>query len=110
MAETVRVTVSILFSSFFMLSEMVSVAEADITHSYTNDEDADCNECGATREITPKPGNGGNNNGSDNDHQGAVSPDTGNGINMMLVALLACSFVCAVGILWTSTFNTKKYQ
>lgn len=87
-----------------LFSDVVSVAETDIVHSYTNDEDVDCNECGATRVITPKPDNG---SGGDS---GAVSPDTGNGINMMLIVLLVGSFACATVILCTLVFNKKRYQ
>ena len=115
-----------------LLSDMVSIEETDIRHSYTNDEDADCNDCGAKREITSKPGVGGtevnpskpgdedtesNPSNPDNDGDGSntgtggsgpVSPNTGNNVNIMLISLLLC--VSVVGILGTSVYNKKRYQ
>ena len=40
-----------------LVSKTVELTDADITHTYDNEKDADCNVCGATREVEKQPDN-----------------------------------------------------
>ena len=40
-----------------LVSETVELTDADITHTYDDEYDADCNGCGATREVPERPDN-----------------------------------------------------
>lgn len=97
-----------------LLSNIVSIAEADITHTYTDMYDADCNDCGATRvvperetETTTDADGSGVGTGTDAG-TGVVSPNTADGVDMMLILFIACAGV--VGTLLIPVFDKKRYQ
>ncbi len=97
-----------------LLSNIVSIAEADITHTYTDMYDADCNDCGATRvvperetETTTDADGSGVGTGTDAG-TGAVTPNTADGVDMMLILFIACAGV--VGTLLIPVFGKKRYQ
>ena len=73
-------------------SDVITISENDDVHVYTDMYDADCNDCGATRQVPDRPvdpddnsgtGNGGTgNSGADNNgtgNSGAGNNTAGNG-------------------------------
>ena len=70
-----------------MYSRTINVTADDYTHTYTDNYDTDCNECGAIREVPDRPSDSEGNGGTDNDgtgnggtgNSGAGNDGTGNG-------------------------------
>ena len=98
-----------------LLSDIVTITDADITHTYTDEYDAECNDCGAIREVPERDedtdDNGGagiSGDGSGSLGDGDVSPNTGDSTNIMLLFTIAMFGV--VSAFAVNVAGKRKYQ
>jgi len=99
-----------------LMSDVVSITDADITHTYTDEYDAECNGCGAIREVPEREDDTDSDDTNSDDKEDATisgdgsgsyddetSPETGDATNMMLLFTIALA-----GVIGTFIAGAKK--
>jgi hypothetical protein len=87
-----------------LISDMVTIAETDFEHAYTDIYDADCNGCGAMRKVPDRPVKPDDNSGDDGTGNNNT-PNAGDNVN---VAWLLAIAVAAMAGLMLVSLNRKR--